>query len=86
MNFLEDQLLVSAACTIFFGVILLSAELLHFVSGGRTPSLIECLIKWEPKQKIPITINDDDDGEDDGEDDEDDGGGGDENSSLPESA
>ena len=74
LEFLQKQMFFSLVCGILFGVVALGSELLHSVTGGRVPSLIECLVKWETKQKAPIIINDDDDNEDE------------EDEGLPESA
>jgi len=64
LNFLQDQLLFSAVCVLLFDFVVLGAELLHFVSNGRVPSLIEYLVESQPKRKVPASINDDDDRKD----------------------
>ena len=65
----------AAVCVILFGSVFLGAELLHAVSGGRIPSLIQCMV--ESERKHPAILRHEEDREEDEED---------ENSDLPESA
>ena len=64
LNYLQDQLLFAAVCVLLFDIVVLGAELLHFVSNGRVPSLVEYLVESPPKHKAPVINDDDDDNED----------------------
>jgi hypothetical protein len=63
LEFLQGQMFFSLVCGILFGLVVLGSELLHFVSGGRIPSLIECLIEWQPPHGHVIKLEDEDDEE-----------------------
>lgn len=54
LEFIQGQMFFSLFCGALFGLVLLGAELLHVVSGGRTPSLIERLAESEPVPRYKI--------------------------------
>ena len=68
-DYLRGQLFFSLVGGIILGVVVLGAELLHSISGGRFPSLIESLDKWQPPSRHLINtydeeyVEDHDDGE-----------------------
>ena len=72
LEFLQGQMVFSFFCGTLFCLVMFGAELLHFVSGGRTPSLIERLDKWQPSPKHPINLDDHDDETMDDEEEEED--------------